>query len=141
MAIDGNGKFFMDEFDYEDLREAVNTLVYFTHRAALESGWWDGYDWSDVHKQNTKVTLIANEVFEAQEAIRVDSNDNHLPQYKGVLTELIDVLVRSGDTLGRYQDDDSSIDPGKILVDKMKYNERRTDHRPDERKKPGGKRF
>lgn len=141
MAVDQNGKFFMSEFDYKDIRDAVNTIVHLTHKAAIAGGWWDGYDWSCPHKQGTKVALIADEAFEAFGAIRTDSYDDHLPQYKGVLAELIDVIVRSGDTLGRYVDDDQSINPGQILVDKMKYNAQRQDHKPENRKKVGGKRF
>jgi hypothetical protein len=131
----------MNEYTLNKFRDAINTIVVLTHDNALKSGWWDGYDWSDVHKQNTKISLVASEVFEAQDALRTDSNDSHLPQHKGVYTELIDALIRVGDTLGRYMDDDKNLDPGQIAVDKMVYNAKRKDHKPEARAAKGGKRF
>lgn len=141
MAWTDEGKFYMSEQDYDTLRQAVNVVVSYTHLAALRGGWWTNVDWSNPYVQATKVGLIAGEAHEAIEGIRKDCQDDHLPQYKAVYTELIDVLVRDGDTLGRYMQDDSELDPGQILVDKMRYNAQRQDHNPENRKKVGGKRF
>lgn len=131
----------MNEFELKDLSDAINTIVYYAHRQGKAGGWWDNVNWDDPHVQAVKVGLIAGEAHEAIEGIRTDSQDKHLPQHKEVLTELIDVFIRTGDTLGRYIQDDPTINPGQIAVDKILYNAARADHKPENRKKTGGKRF
>lgn len=131
----------LTEQDYLDLENAINTVVNLTHKAATLGGWWEGYDWSDIHRQNTKIGLIGSEIFEAQDALRTDSNDNHLPQYKGVYTEIGDAVIRSGDTIGRYMEDDPTLNFGRIVTDKMRYNANRADHKSENRAKAGGKKF
>lgn len=130
------GKFIMEEGDYERLEEAVDTVCFYTHSLASFGGWWDGIDKENPLLQAVKVGLIAGEAHEAIEAIRKDSQDDHLPQYKGVDTELADVLIRTGDFAGAMD-----INLGEIVVAKLKYNAQRADHKPENRKKVGGKRF
>jgi NTP pyrophosphatase (non-canonical NTP hydrolase) len=136
MAVGENDKLYMSEYDYMDLRNAVNTVVFFTHALAHTGGWWDGVDKDDPLLQAVKVGLIAGEAHEAIEAIRKDSADDHLPEYSGRDTELADVLIRTGDFAGAY-----AVDLGQIVVDKLRYNAQRQDHKPENRKKSGGKRF
>lgn len=136
MAFDTYGRFYMDETDYQNLRDYVNLVVYYTNSLAESGGWWDGVDKENPLLQAVKVGLIAGEAHEAIEAIRKDSVDDHLPQYSGRDTELADVLIRTGDFAGAYD-----VDLGQIVVDKLKYNAQRQDHKPENRKKSGGKRF
>ena len=136
MAYKEDGSFYMDDFDYQDLQQAVDTVVFFTHKLAATGGWWDGVNKDDPLLQAVKVGLIAGEAHEAIEAIRKDSQDDHLPEYRGVDTELADVLIRTGDFAGAYD-----VGLGHIVVAKLKYNAKRADHQPENRKKSGGKRF
>ena len=131
-----DGKFQMEEGDYDRLRDAVDIISFYTYQLATSGGWWNGVDKENPLLQAVKVGLIAGEAHEAIEAIRKDSADDHLPQYSGRDTELADVLIRTGDFAGAY-----NINLGQIVVDKLKYNAQRADHKPENRKKSGGKRF
>jgi hypothetical protein len=118
------------------LKEAVQLLVQATHNNAVLHGWWpDGCKDNPLHYSN-KLCLIHSEVSEAMEGDRKKKPDSHLPEYPASVVELADAVIRIGDLAGGYDQDLASA-----LVDKMLYNQRRADHKPEARAAAGGKTY
>jgi hypothetical protein len=80
--------------------------------------------------------LIHSEISEAMEGYRKDLMDDKLPHRKMVPVELFDAAIRIFDTIGMYYPDDTPA-----LLEKMLYNDKRADHKPENRLKAGGKKF
>ena len=80
--------------------------------------------------------LIHSEISEAMEGVRKNLKDDHLPQHPSVTVELADALIRIFDLAGHLK-----LDLGAAFVDKIDYNARRADHRPENRALAGGKAF
>jgi NTP pyrophosphatase (non-canonical NTP hydrolase) len=110
---------------------SITSWVHLCHNAALKAGWWD-----NPREEGTLIALMHSELSEAMEAVRKDMMDDHLPQYKGVGVELADCVIRIFDYCGK-----NKIPLELIMQDKMKYNARRADHKPENRIKQGGKSF
>lgn len=98
---------------------------------AKDAGWHD----KPIHPA-VRIALIHSEVSEALEGIRKDIMDDHLPHRKMVEVELADALIRILEFCGEYD-----LDIGGAVVEKLIYNTNRSDHKPENRKKKGGKAF
>lgn len=121
---------------YVNAQESTDSLVGICHGLAAMSGWWKNVDKTNPFLFSTKLMLIVSEVSEAMEADRKDLNDDHLPQFKGRDVELADALIRICDLAGAY-----GIDLGAAVAAKLEYNQQRTDHKPENRAKEGGKKY
>lgn len=82
------------------------------------------------------IALIHREISEALEAHRSDTQDDHLPEFKGVDVELADAVIRICHLAGQRK-----IDLGAALVAKLRYNRTRADHTNEARTAPGGKKY
>lgn len=82
------------------------------------------------------IALIHSELSEALEGDRKDKMDDHLPHRTSKEVELADAIIRIFDLCGQ-----ENIDIGGALVEKFQYNKIRADHDPENRKKPGGKKY
>jgi len=120
----------------ERLKDNVNELVCYCHSKSIVHGWWSALSPDNHLLIGTRLGLIHSEVSEAMEGYRLDAWDEHLPHRKSVEVELADVLIRVLDLGGAL-----GLDLGGALVEKVAYNETRTDHKPENRRKQGGKRF
>ena len=133
--------------------DRVNRLVQVCHSASREAGWWGAWsaegrmhpdDVLEVCRRTrlglnlvgTKIALVHSEVSEALEGVRKDKMDEHLPHRKSVEVELADAAIRIFDLAGALD-----LDLGGALVEKMEYNRRRADHKPEARAAEGGKAF
>lgn len=146
---------YLEDCSGEELETAamVDRLVDVCHGASAGAGWWgptseEGQHWPDDVKQvrkgtrigkllvSQKLCLVHSEVSEALEGVRKDKADEHLPHRKSVEVELADAVIRIFDLAGAL-----GLDLGGALVEKMAYNARRADHKPEARAAEGGKAF
>ena len=109
--------------------QVINKLSRAIHSNNKKAGWWD--------KDRCKFTtllLAITEIAEATEGVRKDTMDSHLPYYTTETVEIADAIIRLLDHAGRY-----NLPIGQAIMEKIKYNQTRADHKPENRAKPGGK--
>lgn len=118
----------------------VNLLRDYCHFASRAAGWWHGADGEHLAEDPmtfaVKLCLIHSEISEAMEGDRKGVPDDKLPHRPMREVELADALIRIFDLAGAY-----NMDIGGALVEKMAYNNRRADHKPENRQAPGGKAY
>lgn len=121
-----------------DLLVAANVLTEACHGLAREAGWWNGSDpntstANPLHFSN-KLCLIHSEISEAMEGDRKNLKDDKLPHRDMREVELADAVIRIFDLAGGY-----NMDLAGAIVEKLAYNTRRADHKPENRALAGGK--
>lgn len=143
----------------------LQTLTSVCHGIAVEGGWWDrkgaakvAHDLRDDPNKASEYTnemldlldtvadeprnpleliaLIHSEASEALEGVRKGLMDDHLPHHKMETVELADIVVRVLDYAGGR-----GLDVGSALVEKLQYNTKRADHKPENRAADGGKKY
>ena len=123
----------LEEFDNE-FKHDINGLSELCFGLSKASGWWTDIDETDLYIICTKLCLIHSEISEAMEGFRKGLMDDHLPHRLCAEVELCDALIRIFDLAGALE-----MDLGGALVEKLKYNQNRADHKPENRAKIGGK--
>jgi len=116
----------------------VDRTVQVCHGVAKESGWWNDIKTGEPIQRNRGelIALMHSELSEALEGIRKNTNDDHLPHRTAEEVELADCVIRIFDYAGAY-----GLDLGGALVEKLIYNSNRSDHKPENRAKDGGKKI
>jgi len=116
----------------------LNTLVEVCHRASVKSGWWHDIHTGESLERNVPelLCLIHSEISEAMEGYRKDLMDDKLPHRKAIEVELADAVIRIADLCGGLK-----LDLAGAIIEKMEYNAQRADHKPENRKLEGGKKF
>lgn len=126
--------------DGDVLRFAVNILVAASHGAATEAGWWTDLHTGEslIGKRNVgeMLMLAVSEIAEAMEGHRKGLRDDKLPHRPMIEVEIADCLIRLTDTAGAL-----GLDLGGALAEKMAFNATRADHKPENRRKAGGKAY
>lgn len=122
----------------DELAVSVSMVQQFCHGVAKECGWWDDPATGLPKERNDGelIALMHSELSEALEALRKDLQDDHLPHRKGVECELADTIIRIMDYAGARD-----LDVAGALVEKLRYNSTRTDHKASARIEQNGKRF
>ena len=125
---------FINAIKLDDTQELVfrscAALVNICHGIARDCGWWDDEKLRDVPRL---LMLCVSELSEAMEGDRKNLMDDHLPGRKMIEVELADALIRIFDMAGGL-----GLDVAGAMRDKLVYNTRREDHRPEVRA-DGGK--
>lgn len=123
---------------------AVAALQVDIHAENVKAGWWtDPRDGSDMKSpENIKTTLgwklllAHSEISEAAEGLRKGLQDDKLPHRSMLEVEIADTIIRLLDIAGA-----ANLDVAGALQEKRAFNAQRTDHKPENRAKAGGKQF
>lgn len=123
------------------IKQGLFEAVQASHSANMKAGWWHdlktGESLKDVKEiHGEKFALMHSEISEALEGHRKNLIDKHLPHRPAVEVELADLLIRAFDYAGAF-----NLDLAGAVVEKMEYNKNRADHKIENRKKDGGKKF
>ena len=118
--------------------EVINKKIKEVHDNAIKAGWYSNLETGKRQTRNCGelIALCHTELSEAFEALRKNSNDSHLPHRKGVEVELADLIIRVFDMAGYM-----NLNIAEALIEKIAYNKIRSDHKIENRKKEGGKKF
>lgn len=105
---------------------------------AANDKWWRNPKTGKRIKRNfgELIALCHSELSEALEGHRKDLMDDKIIDRKMVEVELVDCLIRIFDLSAGF-----GYDLEGAYYDKMVYNAHRADHKPENRIKPGGKKY
>jgi len=125
----------------EETGQTLDALARDLHASSYNAGWWHDQATGeekvdDLFFQCSKLLLIHAETSEAAEGLRTGEQDDKLPEYTNEAVELSDIIIRALDYCGA-----KNIPIGEIINKKMRFNAVRSDHKVENRKKIGGKRF
>lgn len=124
----------MDLFLSHSLNHAADMI----HKVAKEAGWWSDLETGKPKERNVGelLMLCVSELAEAMEAHRKGLMDDKLPARSGIEVELADTLIRIFDMAAGL-----NLDIGGAVAEKLEYNQRRADHKIENRKAEGGKKY
>lgn len=117
---------------------AATTLMDTVHGSAKDAGWWTDLETGEPVKRNVAelLMLIVTEISEGFEGFRKGLNDDHLPHRSALEVELADTVIRIFDMAGGLE-----LDLPGAMAEKLAYNQTRPDHKIENRRKAGGKKF
>lgn len=124
----------------EAVASVTNSLRDECHGRAKDNGWWTDLKTGEtlIGRRNVGETLmlIVSEISEAMEGHRKGLMDDKLKHRPMVEVELADALIRICDLAGAM-----GLDLGGAVAEKLDFNDRRADHKPEARLAPGGKAY
>lgn len=106
---------------------------------AANKKWWTDLETGHYplkRNMGELLMLCTSELAEAMEGDRKGLKDDKLPHRDMIDVELVDCFIRIADLMGAR-----GIDFEAIYQEKMAYNAQRADHKPENRKQAGGKKY
>lgn len=133
----------MQTLDHKIYAAMVNDMTNYIHGVNVKAGWWNDKLAGDLknpalmkYTVGTKLALTHSELSEAMEGYRKNLMDDHLKTRPMVEVELADTVIRIFDLAGAL-----NLDLGGAVIEKLEYNSKREDHKPEVREQEGGKAF
>jgi len=122
----------------DQLADALDLGAVEIHVQNIHSGWWHDLKTGAPLQRNVGelLCLIHSEISEAMEGHRKGLQDDKLPHRPMIEVELADALIRILDLAGAMQ-----LDLGGAVLEKIKFNMSREDHKRETRLAEGGKAF
>lgn len=116
----------------------MNLNEYAAEVHAANAKWWHDIETGErlTRNKGEMQMLIVSEIAEAMEGTRKGLMDDHLPHRTMEEVEMADALIRILDYCAGH-----GLDIEGAYQEKMEYNARRADHKPEYRKMTGGKKF
>lgn len=131
-----------EDFRIDGVREAtvsgVHTMQTLCHSLSVVGGWWHDPKTGEPLARNCgeMLCLIHSEVSEAMEGERKGLMDDKLPHREMAEVELADAVIRIFDYA-----EAKGYSVAEAIIEKLKFNSTRPDHKPENRVKAGGKTF
>ena len=121
---------------FASLEGFLTLMTQTCHRA--NARWWQDPATGAPIQRNVGelLMLIVSEIAEGMESHRKSLQDEHLPQYQGLVVELADALIRICDLAGGL-----GLPLAAAWRDKMEFNATRANHSHAARLAPGGKKY
>lgn len=116
----------------------IDELVSLCYNNNVKAGWWhDRFTGEPLERNKGELMmLMVSEIAEAMEADRKDLRDDKLPHRNGVEVELADAVIRICDFAGGF-----GLDLSGAILEKLDYNTKRPDHKVENRRLEGGKKY
>lgn len=129
-----------EEMSNEVARQVITKLQNRIYEQNVKAGWWsdiktgESKPKGDVNEILVKLALVHSEISEGLEGVRKNLMDDKLTHRPMIEVELADAVIRILDLCGH-----EGYDLAGALVEKLKYNASREDHKIENRLKGNGK--
>jgi hypothetical protein len=129
---------YLKKRDAPMLAWAVNELVEECHNSeTIQCNWSDAETGEPLERNKGElIAIMHSKLSRALEGIRKNHKDTRFPARTAEEAGFAETLIHIFDYAGAY-----NLDLGGALVEKLAYNLQRSDHKPENRAKEGGKKI
>ncbi|WYN05006.1 pyrophosphatase [Pseudomonas phage UNO-G1W1] len=130
----------LEVYQVANIHSCIALLQDAIYKGNVTAGWWKNIVTGEPHAKGditlilSKLALVHSEVSEATEGVRKALMDDKLPHRPMPEVELADAIIRAFDLAGH-----EGWDLAGAIIEKLYYNDKREDHKIENRLKEGGK--